>query len=439
MIRTKTAAVLACVLTASTVALAACGNDPAPTAPQTVAESGMKLDADYSGAGQVPGALISASVLPTVDRRLRSSTSLAARVEYTSTSGITDGHTPVSGTVFVPKGKPPQGGWPILAYGHGTTGVAPDCGPSLSQTLLGSSLIIQALVNEGYLVTMPDYQGLGMEGTYHPYLDSTTAGYNMIDAVRAARKLVPAASNKWVALGLSQGGQAAWAANELNANYGSDLDLRGSVSLSPPTDLTDFATEAAAGTLNKDQRPALQLILHSLKNAYSDFNLDDYRRGIVESKWDVLSACQGPLVSERKAVTSQISADDLRPSSPEAVAMLKGYLQKMSLPQGPTAAPMLVIYGDKDSLLPVAWTDRAVEAACQMGDVIEIEAQRGKDHGDIDQSRAFPWIQERFAGAPPAQNNCATFVPGAEQSESGDDTSTEPTSAQLESVRGDGS
>ena len=94
MIRTNTATALACVLTVLTVALAACGSDPAPTAQPTVAESGMKLDADYSGAGQVPGALISATVLPTVDRRLRSSTSLAARVEYTSTSGITDGSHP---------------------------------------------------------------------------------------------------------------------------------------------------------------------------------------------------------------------------------------------------------------------------------------------------------------------------------------------------------
>ena len=92
--------------------------------------------------------------------------------------------------------------------------------------------------------------------------------------------------------------------------------------------------------------------------------------------------------------------------------MLKGYLQKMSLPQGPTAAPMLVIYGDKDTLLPVAWTDRAVEAACKMGDVIEIEAQRGKDHGDIDQSRVFPWIHERFAGAPPAPEQLRHVRPG---------------------------
>ena len=119
--------------------------------------------------------------------------------------------------------------------------------------------------------------------------------------------------------------------------------------------------------------------------------------------------------------------------------MLRGYLQKMSLPQGPTAAPMLVIYGDRDSLLPVAWTDRGVEAACQMGDVIEIEAQRGKDHGNIDQSRVFPWVHERFAGRPPAPNNCDTFLPGAEESASGDDASTDSTPTQIDSVRGDGS
>ena len=374
----------------------------------------MKLNADYSGAGNVPGALISATVLPTIDRRLRATTSLSARIEYTSTSGITDGHTPVSGTVFVPRGKPPEGGWPILAFGHGTTGVASECGPSLSQTLLGSSLIVQALVKEGYLVTVPDYQGLGMEGTYHPYLDATTAGYNVIDAVRATRKLVPEASNKWVGVGLSQGGQAVWAANELAANYGSGLDLRGTVSLSPPTNLTGFATEAAGGTLNRDQEPALQLILHSLKKEYGDFNLDDYRRGIVEAKWDVLSACMGPDIDERKKIIDQITPDDLRPSSPEAVDTLRGYLTKMSLPQGPTAAPMLVIYGDKDTLLPASWTDGAIEASCAMGDVIEISAQTAKGHDDIDQSRVFPWINERFHDAP-VVNTCDKFVASGEK------------------------
>jgi len=137
-------------------------------------------------------------------------------------------------------------------------------------------------------------------------------------------------------------------------------------------------------------------------------NLDDYRRGIVQDKWETLLACQGPKAAERDKITDQITADDLRPSTPQAVDTLRDYLQKMSLPQGPTAAPMLVIYGGKDNLVPSPWTDRALTAACGMGDVIDIQAQPDKGHSDIDVSSAFGWINDRFRDVP-APNSCLSF------------------------------
>ena len=36
----------------------------------------------------------------------------------------------ISGSVSVPKGKPPKGGWPVITWAHGTTGVADACAPS---------------------------------------------------------------------------------------------------------------------------------------------------------------------------------------------------------------------------------------------------------------------------------------------------------------------
>jgi acetyl esterase/lipase len=399
---------LACLALVAGIAVSGCGKDKAPQQ-EPAAAQGMHLDADYSGAGQEPGALSNATTLPTIDRRLRAATSLAARIEYTSTSGITGGTEQVTGTVFVPPGKPPESGWPIVAYAHATTGIEPECAPSLSPTLLKSSTVVTALVKAGFVVTMPDYQGLGLDKTYHPYLDATTAGYNVIDAVRATRKLVPAASKEWVALGLSQGGQATWAANELAANYNGGLALVGSVSLAPPADITGFADAAAAGQLTPEQAPALPLILSWLKKAHPELNLDDYRRGIVADNWDTLLACSGPKAAERDKVTDQIAPDDLRPSSPEAVETLRDYLQKMSLPQGPAAAPMLVIYGGQDNLVPSSWTDRALTAACGMGDVIDILTQPDKGHSDIDVSSAFGWINDRFRGEP-APNSCTSFT-----------------------------
>src|SRR5688572_32691550 len=36
----------------------------------------------------------------------------------------------VSGSVSVPEGKAPKKGWPVVSYGHGTTGIADICAPT---------------------------------------------------------------------------------------------------------------------------------------------------------------------------------------------------------------------------------------------------------------------------------------------------------------------
>jgi pimeloyl-ACP methyl ester carboxylesterase len=303
-------------------------------------------------------------------------------------------------------------------YGHPTTGISAECAPSASPTLLGASSTVVALVNARFVVVLPDYQGLGVPGTHHPYLDPTTAGNNVIDAVRATRRLVPDVSDRWVGVGLSQGGQAVWAANELAAEYGAGLNLLGTASLAPPTDLTGFAQEAAAGTLTKQQQGAFQLLLATLAQEQPDLNLDDYRRGIVTDKWDQLASCDAAGAAARIAALDKVTPDDLRPATPEAVARLEGLLRARSLPQRRATAPMLVTYGGKDELLPGSWTDRALAAACAMGDVVDIQFQPDKTHNDLDVSMTFGWVGERFAGLP-AVNSCdavAPVQPSAEES-----------------------
>jgi hypothetical protein len=113
----------------------------------------------------------------------------------------------------VPRGNPPPDGWITVALGHPTTGILPECAPSLTNNLLGLSDTVAKLLQAGFVVTVPDYQGLGSDEINHPYLDSTTVGFNMIDSVRAAHKVVHNMSNRWLALGVEQGGQAAWAAS----------------------------------------------------------------------------------------------------------------------------------------------------------------------------------------------------------------------------------
>ena len=91
------------------------------------------------------------------------------------------------------------------------------------------------------------------------------------------------------------------------------------------------------------------------------------------------------------------------------MASLRGFLQKTTLPQGPTGAPMLVIYSGRDPVIPRAWTDRALDRACKMGDVIQIEFQPDGGGDDIDVASALGWINDRVKVIPPL-NDCESFT-----------------------------
>lgn len=392
-----TRAAIAGVLASNLIFAVGCSDRAAPTQPSEPA--GLPLSGDFSGEG--PGTLKSADMLRTVDRRLVKVSSIAASITYLSTSGVDGSVQLVSGSVFSPAGVPPEDGWPVVALGHGSTGVQPECGPSLSESLRGSADAVATLLAAGYVVTVPDYQGLGLGDTYHPYLDATTAGYNMIDAVRAARKLVPDASERWLAYGSSQGGQAAWAANDLAGEFGSGLELVGSVSLAPASDIAGLADSAANGQLTLEQATLMPWILWSIKRAHPQFDLDDYRRGIVQERWDVFTACDGPAVEERNVLAKTITADDLRPADARATDVLRGYLQRMSVPLGPSAAPMLVLFGTDDRVVPAAWTSEAIARACAVGAVEESYLAAGRGHDDIDPSIALAWMRDRFRGVTP--------------------------------------
>jgi pimeloyl-ACP methyl ester carboxylesterase len=402
-------ALLVCMV--SVISLATGCNQRAPTdavpTPIPTPAPGMPLPGAFGG--QDPGSLISAATMPTLDRRLTGASSIAARITYLSTSGVDGSRQEVSGTAFAPVGNPPDGGWPVIAYGHAAAGIRSECAPSLDPMLLGLSNTVMGLVKAGFVVTVSDYQGLGLDRAHHPFLDATTEGYNLIDSVRAARKLIPHVSDRWLAFGGSQGGQAAWAANELAPQYAPDLHIMGSASYSAPLAIDGFVDAAVDGTQTPDQRLVLLQILASLAAESPDFRLDDYRRGFASDNWDALLACKGPGVADRDELAKQLSNDDLKPANPQAADALRARLQAMSLPRLPATAPILVIYGGQDQLIPPTWTDRALDAACRKGDVIQIELQPDKGHADVAGDPAFPWINSRFAGDPP-RNDCPEFI-----------------------------
>ena len=157
-----------------------------------------------------------------------------------------DGKTvAVSGTVSVPKGKAPKGGWPVITWGHGTTGIADVCAPSrdsASNPAHGSIdyayPLLQRWLKAGYAVVRTDYEGLGTPGD-HPYLIGRSEGYSMLDMVRAARKLDKHLGKKVIISGHSQGGQAALFAASLAPKWTPELKVRGTVAFAPVSHLAE--------------------------------------------------------------------------------------------------------------------------------------------------------------------------------------------------------
>ncbi|MFI6166081.1 lipase family protein [Nocardia sp. NPDC051052] len=143
------------------------------------------------------------------------------------------------GVVYVPEGKPPQGGWPVVSWGHGTSGMIEGCTPSRTNGRIGQvdqTPDLSRFLGAGYAVAASDYIGLGAPG-YHEYLGGRAAGHAVIDVVRAGRALVPELSASYVASGLSQGGLAALFAGSMATEYAPDLNLRGVLAFSPASNV----------------------------------------------------------------------------------------------------------------------------------------------------------------------------------------------------------
>ena len=174
------------------------------------------------------------------------------RVLYRSV-GLKGEPIAVSGMVFVPSGPMPTGGWPIVAWAHPTSGLVPKCAPSLANFGTDQVQGLEALLQQGYVVTATDYPGLGTPGP-HPFLVGGSEGRAVLDSIRAARQLIGGASPYAALWGHSQGGQAVLFAGQLAATYAPDIKLLGIAAAAPATELgklmdDDFATAGGKNLL----------------------------------------------------------------------------------------------------------------------------------------------------------------------------------------------
>ncbi|WP_417714996.1 lipase family protein [Rhodococcus kronopolitis] len=205
-----------------------------------------------------------------------------------------------SGSVYLPPGPAPAGGWPVISYAHGTIGVADACAPSVVGLYQPEAQYVSKWLTRGYAVVATDYIGLGTPGPL-PYLDGLAAAHAVIDMVRAARTAVPDLAPRWVVAGLSQGGQATMFTAHEATRYAPELDYRGAVALGVPANLEQIFPLAGPGIPDIGVKGLTLFLLYTvmgLGHVRPDLGMDGYL---------------SPLGRSLAAKAEQVCTVDLRP------------------------------------------------------------------------------------------------------------------------------
>ncbi len=204
------------------------------------------LDArEYAGPIPAPGTLITSA--PLAPALSVAGAARAYRILY-STVDQHDSPAVSTAAVFVPHGEPPQGGWPVIAWAHGTVGLGDDCTPSAQPRSERDNEYLSHWLEQGYAVVGSDYAGLGTPGLMS-YLNSIATAHGVVDSVIAMHQMGLPLSPKWAIVGQSQGGGAAvnsarWATE---FSRGTGLDYRGVVATGTPAGVENIVIQAGPG------------------------------------------------------------------------------------------------------------------------------------------------------------------------------------------------
>lgn len=314
----------------------------------------------------------------------------------------------VSATVLVPFGAPPAGGWPVIAWAHGTTGIVNKCGPSKLPDPLLRIGGVNRIINGRFVVVATDYPGLGV-GATHPYLVGMSEGRAVLDSIRAVQAMDAAHAGGRAALfGFSQGGHAVLWANQIAPSYAPELDLVGVAALAPPTYLGELFTDDYH-ELSGRILTGLVLESWSAADVYG-IPIDSMIwpeehapfRKIGENCIDLVQDEISDLGQNRRIPKDFLKAD------PATEPPWSRYMAENVPSSRHSAVPFYIAQGTADTTVDPPVTYRFIRRMCEEGTVVYLERFPGKTHTRIVRAAspsAIEWIAGRFAGEP-APDTC---------------------------------
>lgn len=305
------------------------------------------------------------------------------RLLYSSTEGLFGRETiAVSGALFLPEGTPPEGGWPLLAWTHGTVGIADVCAPSWNGRQSRDTTYLNYWLANGYAIVASDYQGLGTPGT-HPYLATRPESYSNLDIIRAVQRADFPVSDAVVLFGQSQGGGAALATGGFARSYAPELDIKGIVATGPPY----FSAEALVALNKVRPRDVVDpklgynfLAMAMLEMIDPTFRIEDYASsdGLLLAQ-AMEDTCYAQLKTRIKndELTYNM-AFDLSPTERLETAFQRMEYATLNLPM-----PVFLGTGGKDKDAPVRMQQALVRDACTAGSRVQAQFYPTGTHGSV--------------------------------------------------------
>jgi hypothetical protein len=350
------------------------------------------------------------------------------RMLYSSTNGF-GSRRPIatSGAVYLPRGDAPAGGWPVIAWAHGTTGVADICAPSFAGVSAEDDRYLGGWLQHGYAVVATDYQGLGTPGP-HPYMAARAAAFSVLDAVRAARQIEPHLARQTIVVGQSQGAHAALATGLYQPGYAPDVFLAGVVATGTPGE-AGFTPQGsiAAGIAPIDPSTPRGIVrglpmdrfdpwaiiylyyFASYGLAQQGYRPETY---LAPRGMDLLNAmaraCNPPQVAtffKEKPPLSTIFK--IHPTAHEAL-----FVDERRYPRLHFGMPLFMGIGLADAHTAPELQYDVAKAACRAGTAVTVHFYPGQSHSGTvlpSQADSLPWVTARFAGEK-RENNCARLT-----------------------------
>lgn len=289
-------------------------------------------------------------------------------------------------------------GYPIVSWAHASTGIFAECGPSHVRNLWYHFMAPHALVQQGYVVVAPDYQGLGVgkdakgNPILHPYLSNPSHANDVFYAVQAAQAAFPELSKRFVVVGHSQGGGVAWGAAERQATRPVEGYL-GAVAGAP---VTDFVAQTDV-TITAGYLPAL--LIRGFQSLYSDFDISSVLTAAGIRRFNLAAELQGCL----PVFTELLLSQRLYQLNWHHLPRVEAYQNLTGVGGREFAGPLLVVQGVADPVVPAVTTDEAVNKTCTLFPYHQLEYQRYAGATHIPamyaaQRNWLRWIEERFEG-----------------------------------------